>query len=79
MIMNETITIEGRLDPKTFAKVHALEGSSILATATWRKRALHDSYGIGLAFALDQNKYASDLRKHGVNVTGGPYRIPIFE
>jgi hypothetical protein len=79
LILNQTVTIEGRLDPKTFAKVHAHEGSSVLAAAVWRKRALLNSYGIGLAFALDQTKYAADLRKHGVNVKGGPYRFPKFE
>jgi len=48
--------------------VHALEGSSIISDIIMRKLTLHGSWGVALAFALDQARYAAGLRRHGVHV-----------
>lgn len=68
LIVNKTTTIEGSLDPKKFIKVHALEGAKILGEVSFRRRKLLNSYGVAIAYALDQGKYAAELRKHGVQV-----------
>lgn len=73
LIFDRTVTIEGRINATNFVKIHALSGTSVLAKALWRERSLHNSYGIALAFALDQARYAADLRKHGVHVDTGVY------
>jgi hypothetical protein len=79
LIVNETITIEGPLRDKTFIKVHAAEDASILGAVIGRPRRLHNSHGIALGFALDQIKYAADLRKHGLHIEGGGYTAGVFE
>lgn len=75
LILNETFTFERSARDQDFIKVNALEGASIFGTVVWRKLRLHNSYGVALGFALDQVKYAADLRKHGVQVGEGVYHL----
>jgi hypothetical protein len=78
LIFDKTVTLDGPLDARTFVRVHALSGASTLGKVVWRKRALHNSYGIAWAFVLDQTKYAADLRKHGVRVDRATYTTPVL-
>jgi hypothetical protein len=78
LIFDKIVTVKEPIDPKTTVKVHALEGSGFIANALWQKAALHSSWRIAWAFALDQARYAADLRKHGVHVKDYDYTIPTF-
>jgi hypothetical protein len=79
LIVNETIALDGPLSNKNFVKVHAEQGASILGSILRRPRRLHNTHGIALGFALDQVKYAADLRKHGVRVDHENYVAGVFE
>jgi hypothetical protein len=68
LILGATVTVVGLFDPDKFVKVHAPEGAKILGDVQWLKRRLFNSYGVPIAYALDQTRYADDLRKHGVRV-----------
>lgn len=79
LIFNETVTIDARLEEKTFVKIHALKGASMFGIVMGQKLRLHNSHGIALGFALDQVRYSGDLRKHGVHVKAGDYRGRILK
>jgi hypothetical protein len=76
LIINETTILRPPIDRDSLMKVHALDGTSIFGVALLRQERLHNSFRIALAFALDQEKYAADLGKHGVRVSGGDFRSP---
>lgn len=73
-IFNKIVTIEqNKFEDRNVVKISALKGSSILTVLLGAKLRLHDSHGIALAFALDQKRYADELRSHGLHVKGGNY------
>jgi hypothetical protein len=78
LIIDQTTTILAPLDPDTVVKVDALEGADIYSNILFQTRALHNSYGVAIAFALDQAKYAADLRKHGVHVSNQDFTKPLL-
>lgn len=73
LIQDEFVSVEPGTTPQEVARPQAPESTSLYMFLQVRTTHLVNVYAVSLAFALDQKRYAADLRRHGVHVPDADY------
>lgn len=75
LILDELVSVDPGTTRQEIVKPQAPKDASLYAHALINTTDLHNVYELCLTFALDQQRYAADLRRHGVHVADGKYKM----